>query len=168
MKEHSFMRTIPVREVSSLGVIVVILAGLFLSTRPLPADSFDWQSVNGQTGIRPWNLSLAGRAGIFPPAPALRLSTSSPATIPLSIPMFPSRRFAGSNTWAPRAGVGALSAELFHKSRRGVGGRLPLPTLQPRHRHRPVLAIGQRLAEPRLEDHHELGRSSAASYHSPR
>ncbi len=53
------MRTILAREVSSFGVTVVILTGVFLSPCPLSADSFCWQSVNGQN----WNTPIESQFG---------------------------------------------------------------------------------------------------------
>ncbi len=53
------MRTNLVRAVSSLSVIPVIFAGMFLLPRGLLADSFSWQSVNGSN----WNTPVESQFG---------------------------------------------------------------------------------------------------------
>ena len=53
------MKTILAREVSSLGVIAVVLVAVFFSPRPLSADSFNWQSVNGVN----WNSPVKSQWG---------------------------------------------------------------------------------------------------------
>ena len=55
-------------------------------------------------------------------------------------------------------GWGTAVLDYFTHPRRRFGDRMPLSIFEPRHRHRSLLALGHRLAKPRLEEHLESER----------
>ena len=125
--------------------------GDLLPSQIAMADSFCWQSVNGQNWNSPIESQFGGTCWDFSSCGNLDAKYNLTRNDPSFSATLPRRRSIGRQIpiWAARAAAGSSGVDLFHDSRRRFAGRMPLPILKPRHRHRPLLAVGQRLAKPR-------------------